>query len=104
MMTRAVRTAERRDPLSVLAAAADEPNRVAVVVGDREFSFRELAERVERAMAWLSQNADADPALRRASSDDPTRPVALIGQSDLGTLVILYALIEMGRPAALIHP
>ncbi|HEX7670273.1 MAG TPA: AMP-binding protein [Polyangiaceae bacterium] len=104
MMTRAVPTAERRDALSVLAAASDEPNRVALVVGDREFSFRELGERVERAMEWLIREANADPVQPRVSSDDPRRPVALIGQSDLGTLVILYALIEMGRPAALIHP
>jgi len=69
--------------LSVFAAAAEVPERTALVVEGREISFAELAARVERIPA--------------------PRPV-LVGHADLDTLTRLYALIERGRPAVLVHP
>jgi O-succinylbenzoic acid--CoA ligase len=81
--------------LSVLAAAAEEPDRVALVVGDRTLTFRELGERALRAIAWLGEQGVAAGGIE---------PVALVGRSDLGTLVILYALLEIARPVALLHP
>jgi O-succinylbenzoic acid--CoA ligase len=81
--------------LSVLSAAGDSPEREALIVGDRTVSFRELAERIGGAVGWLAE---------RGVPAGATKPVALVGGSDMGSLEIVYALLEIGCPVALLHP
>jgi O-succinylbenzoic acid--CoA ligase len=81
--------------LSVLAAAAAEPHWIALVIGDEEVTFAALGAKVTRAIGWLTEQGVIPGS---------GKPVTLVGRSDLGTLVILYALMEMGRPVALVHP
>ncbi len=81
--------------LSVLDAAAEAPEQIALIIGDRAITFAELALRVARRIEWL----DGSGAL---STDGP--PIALVGSSDQGTLELVYALVALGQPVALIHP
>lgn len=80
--------------LSVLDAASEFPDRTALVIGDGVVSYARLAKSARRAISWL-----ASTGLTRSAD-----PVALVGASDLPTLEIVYALIEIGLPVALVHP
>jgi len=79
--------------LSVRAAAREHPRRQALVVDGEPWSFRRLAARVEEAAAWLARRLPERPGI-----------FALVGRSDLGTLLLLYAAMELGRTVALLHP
>jgi O-succinylbenzoic acid--CoA ligase len=81
--------------LSVLDAAAEAPDQVALILGDQEATFGELGERVAGRMLWLAD---------RGIPTGDARPVAMVGSSDTDTLELLYALIEVGQPVALVHP
>lgn len=78
--------------LSLLAAATEVPDRVALVISGEEYTYAELAVRVRQIL----------PDVRRRSARAPW--VALVGTTDLATLEQLYALIELGRPVLLLHP
>ena len=65
----------------------------ALVVAGREVSWAELAETVEQVVSDL-ESAHVDPAT----------PIALVGHSDLDTLVRLYALFHRRTPVVLLHP
>lgn len=78
--------------LSILAAAAEAPERVALVVSGEEHTYGELGERVRRLLPGLRERTKG---FERA---------ALVGAPDLATLEALYALIELGMPAVLLHP
>lgn len=79
--------------LSVLAAAQEAPGRDCIVVGGAALSYSEVADRVRAAIS----------ALRDAGIAGGER-VALTPQVDLDSIVWLYALIELGCPAAPLHP
>ena len=81
--------------LSIFDAARDEPERVAVIAGSLELSFRELAVRVERRL----------DVLRAAGALDPKgeRPVSVIARPTLDTVETLLALFAAGTPALLLH-
>jgi o-succinylbenzoate---CoA ligase len=81
--------------LSVLDAAAEAPDRVALVVGEQVITFSELADRVRAQITSLAKLGL--PAGNRA-------PVWMVGSADLASLVHLYAVIEVGQPVALVHP
>lgn len=81
-----------RMSLSVLAAAAETTERLALLTEDRELSFAELAGLVRGEIV----------ALRGLGITEPR--VALLGESTLPTLVTLLACIELGLPVALLHP
>lgn len=76
--------------LSLLAAAAEAPERTALVTGGESLTYAELADRVRRRLAALA-------------AIDVSR-VALVGRSDLPTLLTLYGLFELGREVLLLHP
>jgi len=81
--------------LSVVEAADEAADGVALVVGGEPITFRELAARVA-ARAEL---------LRRQTRDlEPDRLVSLVGASDRATLETVHALIALGRPMLLLHP
>jgi O-succinylbenzoic acid--CoA ligase len=81
--------------LSVIQAAREVPDRHALVVGARTLTFRELGERIARRIAGLR-------SLGVPAEDG--RPVAVVGVSDVDTLELVLALIEIGQPIAMIHP
>lgn len=81
------------DGLSVLRAAHDSPDRIAVVVGDEVFTFADLAGPVARAARALSARGLA-----------PGARVALSAQNRFETLITIYALLELGVPFVPVHP
>jgi O-succinylbenzoic acid--CoA ligase len=79
------------DPLSILAAARQAPDGVGLRTDQHDYTFAELAERVEQC-------------LRDTRLQDSRQPYALKGTASVDTLVTLYALMECSRPALLLHP
>jgi O-succinylbenzoic acid--CoA ligase len=78
------------DPLSITAAAREAGSRTALVVGNRRFTFAELALRAAAQRAHLAP--------------DPRRPFALVAGNTLDTAITLYALLEARVPALMLHP
>jgi len=79
-------------PFSILAAAQDAGEVIAVRVGERQYTFAELAERTRARL----------DALDIGSGEG--LPYVLVGSNTLDTLVTLYALLERRVPALLVHP
>jgi O-succinylbenzoic acid--CoA ligase len=80
------------EALSIFAAARDDAQASALRVGERCFSFSEIAERVRARLLTLS--VDSGQCV----------PYPLIGSNTLETLVTLYALLQARVPALLLHP
>jgi O-succinylbenzoic acid--CoA ligase len=80
------------EPLSILAAARDAGDRVALHDGDRRWTFAELARCTESRMVELA------PRWRRGTA------YPLAGRNTIDTLLSLYALLELRAPALLLHP
>ena len=80
--------------LSVFEAARDEPDRVAVVIGQTAITYRELARRVDDRLGELSASGTLDPSGKR--------PVALVMSPTLETVETLFALFAAGTPALLL--
>lgn len=78
--------------LSIAAAARDAPDAPALDAGGEILSFSELAARTRVRIEELG-NARSDAL-----------PVPLAGAASIDALVTLYALLEMQRPALLLHP
>jgi O-succinylbenzoic acid--CoA ligase len=78
--------------LSILAAAADAPDRVALISENRAYTFAELADLVAGAASRLSKTLA-----------DRRQPVAIVAERTPETVCVLLALFELGVPAALLH-
>ena len=76
--------------LSIASAAREAAGRVAVVAGGQEHTYAELAERAARVKTWLEREGASR--------------VALVARPTVETLLAIYALLELGIPAAFIHP
>jgi O-succinylbenzoic acid--CoA ligase len=74
---------------SIIAAAAEDPQRIGLIEGDRAWRYPELAELV-------AARAEAIPA--------QSGLVPLSGDASVRTALELYALFELGFPALLLHP
>jgi O-succinylbenzoic acid--CoA ligase len=81
------------DELSLLAAANQAPHRDCLVVNGTIWSYGDLAVRVRAALSALM-----------ARGVGPGDRVALAPRVDLDSIVWLYALLELGCPAVLLHP
>jgi O-succinylbenzoic acid--CoA ligase len=81
--------------LSVLEAASEAPDRAALVVGDQVVTFAELADQVRAKVSSLTTLG-----LPTGNRD----PIWMVGSANIGALVQLYSLIEVGQPVALVHP
>lgn len=79
--------------LSIFAAAAEAPQRTALITDHGSFTFAELADRVRPAVDWLRDRSLAGDS-----------PVGIVGHNDLPTLEMLHALMALGTPALLLHP
>jgi O-succinylbenzoic acid--CoA ligase len=86
---------------SILAAAAERPSAIALLSPQGTFSFAELATRVQRVMAWLQRQPFELPVTRTST---PQACLGVVASSDAWTLTLLYALMELSVPFALIHP
>jgi len=84
-----------RDALSVLAAAREAPDRIAVVSGESTQSYDELAGATRNQIARLR-----DAGIARAEG---VQRVALTCASEPETLVRLSALFELGQATVLLH-
>jgi len=84
--------------LSVLDAAIEYPDRIALVTNDRSVRYDELAASVTRTIASLRREGVV------ADSGEPPRPVAVEGATHLASVTLLLALIAAGVPAAVLHP
>lgn len=77
--------------LSVIKAAEEVPERVAIVVQGREVTYRQLSIQVKKAILWLQRR-------------DPVARVAMVALPTFENLVTLLALFELGQPVVLMHP
>ena len=80
------------DSLSIFAAAREAGASPGLRVGDRVYTFAQLAEMTKHRLFALR------PELREGM------PYRLEGTNALETLITLYALLEMRVPALLVHP
>lgn len=81
------------DELSILAAARESPKRDCLVVHGEAWSYGDISDRVRSAIALL-ETRGIEPGAR----------VALTPTADLDSVVWLYALLELGCPAVVLHP
>jgi O-succinylbenzoic acid--CoA ligase len=81
---------------SILDAAREAGRKLAVVEGTREITFAELAERVRECTRLLGEALGSSEPRRE-------RLVALHAEEDLGTLELIYALLELGQPFLPLH-
>src|SRR5512139_1610606 len=77
------------DLFSIRAAAREAPGTVALRIDQRRFTFADLARLTESRLPELARE---------------TGPYPLVGSNTLETLTTLYALLEIRRPALLLHP
>jgi o-succinylbenzoate---CoA ligase len=82
--------------LSILEAARDSKDRLAIISSNVRATFEELGERVGRLLGGLS-----DLGLD-GTSDVPR--AAVVGTNSLETVELILALIELGEPFVLLHP
>ncbi len=81
--------------LSVLGAAREQSDRVALVFGETALTHRDVGSIVRARAAELA------PSVAGASEE---HPVALVGRSNRSTIETLLALFELGAPVLLVHP
>ncbi|MGH8610701.1 MAG: class I adenylate-forming enzyme family protein [Gammaproteobacteria bacterium] len=79
---------------SVLTAADECPDGLALIFNGQPFTYREIAEKTAVAMAWLQ--------LQLRPGDSLPANVALVTEHRVETFVLLYALVELGIPAILV--
>ena len=89
---RAAACADVNEALSIFAAAREAGRATALHDGEHRHTFAELARLVELRMAALM------PQLHSGAAHP------LVGSNTLDTLLTLYALLELGVPALLLHP
>ena len=89
--------------LSVFAAAAEAPDRPAILTDHETLTWAQLAARVRPAVAAL-RSRGAWGSGSGSGSGSADRPVALVAANDVDTAVAIHALIALGAPALLLHP
>lgn len=97
--------------LSVLAAAGEAPDRLALIAKDRPYTFEELGRAVRSAAGWLTgrleqaggtiESWEPRPGIDAGPFGAPV--VAVVAERTLETVAILLALFELGVPALLLH-
>ena len=80
---------------SISEAARETPDGVGLVMGERAWTYADLAAAARRATGWLA---------RHGILPGETRPVALTGSPAPEALALLHALFDLGVPVALVHP
>jgi O-succinylbenzoic acid--CoA ligase len=80
------------EPFSIFDAAREAGNAPALRVDDRVYTFAQLAEEVRTRLPELEREVRA------------AAPYPIVAINSFETLVTLYALLERGIPALLLHP
>ncbi len=78
---------------SITAAASEHPRRVALIADGEELTYQEAAHRTQPIVSWL-----------RARGVGERSRVALVAAHRLESVLLLYALFEIGATVVLIHP
>jgi len=79
--------------LPVSRAAADAPDRVALIAGDRQWTYGELAPLIDaRAVYLVAQRSEVD------------QPVGFVVRTDVSSVLWLLAAIEAGIAVVPVHP
>ncbi len=97
--------------LSVLAAAREAPDRLALIAKDRPYTFEELGRAVRSAAGWLTGRLEQEGGTIESWEPRPgidtgpprTPVVAVVAERTLETVAMLLALFELGVPALLLH-
>jgi len=97
--------------LSVLAAAREAPDRLALIAKGRPYTFEELGRAVRSAAGWLTGRLEQEggrieswePRLGMDTGPPRAPVVAVVAERTLETVAILLALFELGVPALLLH-
>jgi o-succinylbenzoate---CoA ligase len=84
---------ESRAVLNVSAAAHDAGSSIAVIAGEQALSFDELLQRVLQLAVKLNRLCT-----------NQAQPVAFVAYPTLDSLLLLYALFELGHPALPLNP
>lgn len=79
--------------LSVSAASAREPERVALIAGKRQWTYRELVPLIDARAAYLV-----------GMQSEPAQPVGFVARTDVASILWLLAAIEAGVPVVPVHP
>lgn len=82
--------------LSVRAAALEAPDRLALIAGDRAYTFAELAASATGVAVWLKARLAEQPG-------PASGPVAIVARREPEAVVALLAAFEVGVPVGLIH-
>lgn len=83
------------NPFSIFKAAADCPNNIGLRCAGQDFSFAKLALLTQNHIARLENSGALPPK---------GRPFIVDGKNTVETVVELYALMELGVPALMLHP
>ncbi len=92
----------REESLSFLAAAKEQPESYALITDQKSYTFQELVPIVTRVISSLMSLGLYSPATSRELH--PQLRVAVLGTSQVKTILLVYALIELGIPFVMIHP
>src|ERR1700687_5911667 len=79
--------------LSVSAACRDSASKLAVIVGEQMFTFEQLSSRVQQLAEKINKLSSA----RR-------QPIAFLAKPSLDSLLLFYALLELGHSALPLNP
>jgi O-succinylbenzoic acid--CoA ligase len=77
----------------VSTAARDAGTRLAVIVGEQNLTFEELSRQTQRLSEQISRLVFSQ-----------SQPIAFVASATLESLLLFYALLEMGRPALPMNP
>ena len=83
------------NPFSIFKAAADCPNDIGIRCAGQDFSFAKLALLTQNHITRLENSSALPPK---------GRPFIVEGKNTVETVVELYALMELGIPALMLHP
>lgn len=83
------------NPFSIFEAAADCPDRVGLRRAGQDYSFARLARLTENTIERLH---------KENVLPEKGRPMIIEGTNTVETIVLLYALFELGIPALMLHP
>lgn len=82
-------------PFSIITAAADAPETIGIRCGGQDYSFAKLALLTQNCMARLENTGVLPPK---------GQPYIVEGKNSVETVIELYALMELGVPALMLHP
>ncbi|HTM46358.1 MAG TPA: AMP-binding protein [Polyangiaceae bacterium] len=87
--------------LSIIEAAREAPGEIACICDAESITFHQMAIRTAATLRWLHQQYGP---LASNHSKIPQNCFAVVATNQVATLILIYALLELGWPLALLHP